>query len=215
MAADLLSRVLDLDRAPLYNRITMAKARKQRISVGEAQGLRRRSRARAQPEAGLGRVPPRDAPLLSARRTGVARAGLDRHRGSRRRDRARQRRHRDEFRRGSVRTAGPGARLQRRAAERLRLRGLAGARAGREPHADHRSESAIRGRAALDTAIAKTSAQDRLDRRDESLHRRHSGDGQLSGLRSQRSARTAGKRRRARAAIWRLRRRSSPAACSR
>ena len=78
MAADLLSRVLDLDRAKLYERIDGAKLRgsgflwiKRKVDAG-------RSRAAAQPEAGLGRISARDAAVLSASGTGRARGRIDR-----------------------------------------------------------------------------------------------------------------------------------------
>ena len=70
VAADLLSRVLDLKRKPLYDRIAMAKVRnsgflwvKRKVSAEEAERVRSL-------QAGLGGIPPRDAALLSARRTG-------------------------------------------------------------------------------------------------------------------------------------------------
>ena len=66
----------------LYQPHRIGQGPQQRISVGEAQGLRRRSRAGAQPEAGLGGISPRDAALLSARATGLACGGIDRHRRS-------------------------------------------------------------------------------------------------------------------------------------
>ena len=64
--------------------------------------------------------------------------------------------------------------------------------AGREPHADHRSESAIRGRAGTGSGGRQEPARKTGSIvAHESVHRRNSGDGELSDLRSQRASRPA------------------------
>ena len=129
MAADLLSRVLDLDRPTLYQRAsTHARLRGSGFMWVKRKISRGRSRARAQPEAGLRGIPPGDAALLSARAAGVACAGVHRHRRSATTRRARQRRRRDELRRRSGGRPGLARVYNRRPAESLTIRWWRGSR---------------------------------------------------------------------------------------
>ena len=158
-------------------------AARQRIPVDQAQGLGGRSRARAQPEAGLGGIPRRDAALLSARRTGGARGRLDGHGRRDDVDRARQRRHRSEFRRRPGGRAGSGARVYTDVKQNPYDSVVArtpepGANITLtiDPNLQYDAEKE------LDDGDRIERREDRLDRGDESVHRRHSGDGQLSAL---------------------------------
>ena len=203
--------------AAVSNGIAHGQGAQQRIPVGEAQS---RSAEEAERLRSLKldwvEFRPEMRRFYPHGDAGVARAGLHRHCGSRRCDRARQRRHRDELSTMIWRDA----RAWRACITDVRQNAydsvvIAGAGAGLESDADHRSESAIRSRAGTGQrrsrqASAKTGSIVALNP--------YTGDilamANYPRLRSERppEPRT---RRRARAAIWRFRRRSSPAACSR